>query len=451
MKYTMYLLAILVSISCSKSWLEKKNDSGMVVPSTLKDLQSILDRNLVMNNYYPVIGDLASDDYYLSYNIWQALSLTFREIYTWESNFLDVGSTSIWQRPYLTVFYANAALEGVEKIAPNMTNKIERSNIVGSAHFFRAFAFYTTSQIFAKHYSSATANSDLGIVLRTTTDVNVKSKRSTVQESYDKIISDLKIAVSNLPINPVYKFRPSKPAAYALLARTYLVMSDYENALLYADSCLQFYSKLMDYNSLDSTQPFPIPFLNEEVIFQAAQAGDILANNNNYLVDTTLYELYGQNDLRKDFFFRTAELGNHFKGTYMGASPGINVFGGIATDEVYLIRAECFARLGNSAAAMADLNELLENRWVSGTFVPLTATTPGDALERILIERRKELLFRGLRWSDLRRLNKDPKFEKTLVRLLDQDTFTILPNSSKYVFPIPQAVIDATGMEQNQR
>jgi hypothetical protein len=68
-----------------------------------------------------------------------------------------------------------------------------------------------------------------------------------------------------------------------------------------------------------------------------------------------------------------------------------------------------------------------------------------------LLERRKELCFRGLRWQDLRRLNKEPEYAKTLTRKIDGITYTLPPNDPKYVFPIPPNVIALSGMQQNPR
>ena len=100
---------------------------------------------------------------------------------------------------------------------------------------------------------------------------------------------------------------------------------------------------------------------------------------------------------------------------------------------------------------MSDLNMLLEKRYVAGTFVPLSATDAEDALIKVLAERRKELVFRGLRWPDLRRLNKDPRFAKTITRSLDGEIFELPPNSPRYVLPIPQKVIELSGIKQNDR
>lgn len=65
-----------------------------------------------------------------------------------------------------------------------------------------------------------------------------------------------------------------------------------------------------------------------------------------------------------------------------GYSGTILPFTGIATDEVWLIRAEALAKTGQWQAAMADLNTLLQKRWRTGTFVPLTALNATDALEK---------------------------------------------------------------------
>src|SRR5690606_21974058 len=112
-------------------------------------------------------------------------------------------------------------------------------------------------------------------------------------------------------------------------------------------------------------------------------------------------------------------------------------------------------RAGRTPEAMEHLNHLLSNRWAADHFAPLQVSGSEECLRLILEERRKELLSRGVRWSDLRRLNKDPRFAKTLVRVIDNGsnptTYTLPPNDPRYVFLIPQEVIRITGMQQNLR
>jgi hypothetical protein len=257
-----------------------------------------------------------------------------------------------------------------------------------------------------------------------------------------------------LPDVPLYKLRPSKPAAYALLSRIYLVMQDYPNALLYGDSCLKIYDSVLDYNTLKTTVTYPVPGLNREVIFQATISDDLQGNLGvNCIVDSILYKSYDNNDLRKTLFYKPGTTGQiNFIGTYTGGTVSTvsKAFGGIATDEVYLTRAECYARAGNVAAALNDLNKLMAARWKTGTFVAFTAANADEALAIIVRERRKETPFRGLRWLDLRRLNSEGA-NITLTRILNSEKYTLPPNDPRYALPIPPDVIALTGMKQNER
>jgi hypothetical protein len=169
-------------------------------------------------------------------------------------------------------------------------------------------------------------------------------------------------------------------------------------------------------------------------------------------VDSTLYNLYDANDLRKNRFYKVASNGRkYFTGTYIGSLSYL--FSGLATNELYLIRAESYARQGNIANAMNDLNTLIQKRWNNAVSYPvITATDANDALRKILVERRKELPFtESIRWDDLRRLNKDPQFAKTLTRNLNGTIYTLPPNDNKYVYPIPPDEIKISGFQQNPR
>jgi hypothetical protein len=118
-------------------------------------------------------------------------------------------------------------------------------------------------------------------------------------------------------------------------------------------------------------------------------------------------------------------------------------------DEMYLVRAEAYARAGQVGPAMADLNKLLKSRWQNGSFVPFTAGDQQAALTLILAERRKELISRGTRWTDLRRLKDDPIFSVTPKRMLSGQAYTLLPSSPRYTLLIPASVINLSGMQQN--
>jgi hypothetical protein len=126
------------------------------------------------------------------------------------------------------------------------------------------------------------------------------------------------------------------------------------------------------------------------------------------------------------------------------------LFSGVALDEIYLIKSECLARAGHLTAALENVNILLRNRYKPGTFTPLKATTTQEALQIILTERRKELPFRNIRWTDLRRLNKEGRNIR-LARIIFGQQYELEPNSPRYVLPIPFDVITFTNMQQNPR
>lgn len=170
-------------------------------------------------------------------------------------------------------------------------------------------------------------------------------------------------------------------------------------------------------------------------------------NVTNGRITQELYGLYEANDIRRTAFFRSRAGTYSFRGSYDGSAT---LFTGISTNEIYLIKAECEARAENLEVALATVNKLLENRHNS-SYVPFDSSDGETVLRFILQERRKELIFRGLRWSDLRRLNRDPRFAKTIAREIDGVEQFLLPNSPKYVLPIPHSVIINNGMPQNER
>ncbi|HSC36481.1 MAG TPA: RagB/SusD family nutrient uptake outer membrane protein, partial [Chitinophagaceae bacterium] len=91
---------------------------------------------------------------------------------------------------------------------------------------------------------------------------------------------------------------------------------------------------------------------------------------------------------------------------------------------------------------------LLAKRYTTNGLVPRVAVNAADALSKVLQERRKELLLRGLRWTDLRRLNRDPAHATTISHAAGGLTYVLAP-ASVYTFPIPDDIIQLSGIAQN--
>ena len=442
------LCIILSMISCEK-YLDAKPEKALVIPSTLNDLQAILDLSSRMNEG-PSYGMASADNYYLMDEDYNTLSDDVKKAYVWE-NFFYTNYPNDWARVYDVIYPANIVLEGIEKISPTAQTQLAWNNIKGSALVFRASSLLQGSFIFCKAYDEATSGKDLGLVLRLNSDFNAVSKRSSVKETYNRIIMDLMEAVPLLPSTPIHVMRPSKPAAFALLARTYLSMGNYDSCKKYSDLCLQIKDDLFDFNTMtDINSAFSFPQFNSEVIMATLITQMIYSSISSSFsqIDSTLYNSYSDNDLRKNAFFETATVGQYYKGSYSG-TPW-DLFTGIATDEVYLMRAECLAREGNKVAALEDLNKLIKTKWEVGSFIPFTANSSSEALEIILKERRKELVFRNLRWMDIKRLNKEGA-NIELKRYVGGKVYTLPSNDDRYALPLPLDIINRTGMQQNPK
>lgn len=449
MSYLNIILLICTCLWCGgcKKYLDAKPSQGLVVPTTLADLQALLDYYPKMNNFDVGAGEFSADDYYLTGEDWNTLSEYDRRLYTWEKDYVFNPGYNDWRVSYETVYYANTVLEAVENIQEVPLNKTERDNVKGQALFFRGKKYLEMAFIWAKAYDSQTAAQDLGMPLRLHTDFNVPSTRASVQQTYEQVLNDLKGAAALLPVTPKHKMRPSKPAAFALLARAYLSMRQYDQAGAYADSCLQLYQTLTDYNTVNANASFPFAAFGPEVIFDSRIGIPPPIIGGKARIDSTLYNSYHANDLRKMVFFKSMGSGVYaFKGTYNGQT----LFSGVASDEVYLMRAECFARQGKVAEAMGDLNNLLKNRWKKGLFTPLEAADGAAALSLILTERRKELLTRGLRWMDIKRLNKEGA-GISLQRVINNTVYQLPANDLRFALPLPEDILELTGMEQNPR
>lgn len=453
------LVAAEALLSCHKQdFLDKKPATTLVVPSTFSDFQALLDNTYIMG-LVPTLGEASADNYFFPYAYWMGLDTRQYNAYIWAKDIFDgQGEQMDWNLPYSQVFYANVILDGLAKMNVTAANSAQWNAMEGAALFTRGFAFYNLAQVFAPVYDSATAAGDMGIPLRLSPDITTPTVRSSVQATYDQLLSDLQQAAVLMPADFQYtnRNRPCRQAALALLARAYLSIRDYTSAGKYADSALQEYSTLIDYNTTDTTVGSPFGVLNNETIYQAsfinsssgystALAGLFYPNTR---VDTVLFRSYASDDLRRVIYYRVKpDDSSYFKGSYTGVNYP---FGGLATDELYLIRAESAARAGQLGAAQNDINTLLKNRWRTGTFSGYTFTSVEQARDTILAERRKELVFRGLRWTDLRRLNKEGA-NITLTRNLNGVIYTLAPGSNHYTLPIPPDVLTLADIPNNVR
>lgn len=447
------LYSLFTACTKQQEWLDTRINRSSVVLNTLDDYQALLDADYMFREY-GFLGILGSDQINLSLADYQVVNIsTERNGYIWAKDIYEGRMPSEWLSLYRVIAVANICLEGLNKIPVTTQNERQWKQIQGSALFFRGMANYQLLQYFAPTYDPSKANSDLGIPLRFSPDVNDKPGRSSVQQCYDQVLKDFGQSIDLLPTTNSPAMRPSRAGALGLLARVYLMLEDWGKSAQYSAEALAIHSTLIDYNSLNAAASLPFPTLQNkhpEVLWHAEGSVSNYFVSNRPMFDTVLYRSYVSNDLRRTVFFRLFNNQPIFKGYYTGRN--MVTFAGVASNELYLIRAESLARLGQTTAAMSTLNSLLVKRWRTGTFVPYAASSADAALSIILTERRKELAFTcSLVWEDLRRLNRDPRFARTLKKVIGNDTYTLAPNDPKYVLPIPDIEIQLTGIPQNIR
>jgi len=442
-------ILVILSTSC-KSFLDEKPDQKLTVPTTLEDLQSLLDYYLRVGTYEPSVVEVVADDYYLEDKSWNSLPLeTDRRLYTWEDSNVFPPNNNNWSYCYNTIYTANSVLEKIDDIiVVSETDRRNKDNIKGQALAIRGRMFMKLAFIWSPIYSPENNKLKLGIPLKLNTDFNEKLSRPTVEESYNQAKNDLLAALPLLNDIQVHPLRTSKAATYGLLSRLCLVMGEYENSLLFADSCLRINNDLIDYNDLNGSKTFPFDAYNKEVILGTQMLTPSMLAYTNAIVVSDIFNSYEEGDLRKSLYFKISNDNNpRYYGSYTGS---YQLFDGIATDEVMLNRAESYVRLGKVSEAIDDLNSLLIKRWKKGLYKPYQVSSKEEVLSIIIKERRKSLLMRGIRWTDLKRYNRDGA--KILVsRAINGKTYSLQPNDLRYALPIPEEVVELSGIQQNPR
>ncbi|WP_312338124.1 RagB/SusD family nutrient uptake outer membrane protein [Sphingobacterium sp.] len=434
-------LTLLITTSC-KDFLDEKPRKGLVIPEDLDQLSSLLLKE-TESLQDPMWGEISTDDYYLSEEDFASKEENFRNAYSWaENNVFGKETVNDWLLHYRFIYYCNTVIEKLKEITPTNAEKVKWDRLMGEALFYRGKFHYDIAIIWANAYSNTKENNTLGIPLKLNTNFNEISFRSSLNDTYSQILSDLELSIQYLPEMSSHVTRPSKLASRAMLSRIYLSMGNYEKSLAQAIACLKVKSDIIDFNKINGSLAYPIPAFNNEIILHSY----MLTSLRNIYVNKDIVESFKDGDLRKSVFFSSdVRSKTNFKGSYYGRAT---LFSGLAVDEVYLIAAECSARVGNEEEAKAFLKKLILNRYKEGTMPAIDKMHKDELIVFILNERRKELIFRGTRWGDVKRLNNE-NYAITMKR--EVGNFILLPNSPKFNLPIPQSIIDLSGISQNPR
>jgi tetratricopeptide (TPR) repeat protein len=242
-KYLIQLLAvalIVCNVSCNE-FLDEMPDNRTEVDT--KEKVTKLLTSAYADNLHIFATEMMSDNVDDTGNEITPSAGRFQDqMFNWEDD-IDISGTSestkeVWGSYYLAIAHANQALQAIEE----MGNPADLNPQRGEALISRAYHHFILVNVFCKHYSELTGNSDLGIpyMEEAETTVNPKYERGTVAGVYEKIEKDIEegLPLIDDAIYTVPKYHFNRKAAYAFAARFYLYYRKYDKVIACANEVL---------------------------------------------------------------------------------------------------------------------------------------------------------------------------------------------------------------------
>lgn len=447
--YNILLLASCITLVSCDSYLDIQ-PKGIVIPKSCEDYERLLNYAQLMkaSESYP---NFMTDDVLVpdkdDFVEWAGLSIPQQNLYSFKPEIYgDSESDGLWEYSYNRIYYYNVVAN--EIMASIDATEEYKKQIRAEALVGRAFEYLTLVNAYAKLYNPATAATDPGVPLMLDQDVNKTNLvRASIQEVYDQIKKDLDEAATFLPDKPnLNSFRASKPVGSGMLARMNLYMGNYKEALKYAKISLGQNNTLLDlkkYKVIADDKwigrlDVPARAENPENTY-VRLAPYVFGLSGSVYGSANLISMFDKEKDQRFLLYFTRKIDTEAY-TFDLWAPYIYANMAMATPEMYLIAAECEARIGTKENAMTYYNDLRDMRILDN--VRLTAKDNDEALKMVLDERRRELAMTGcMRLLDLKRLNQDSRFAKTITHTIAGVDHQLKPNDPKYILPIPPKVL----------
>jgi starch-binding outer membrane protein, SusD/RagB family len=487
MKTRLYiaLIASILLVSCE--------DFLDVYPSKQSNqpIKTTEDLNLILNN---------ASDYIVEYNFASVCAAdnaavdTFHyrfqpRIFTdnnalgwflWDEYILvNAANHSNWVSEFGKIGKANLVLDFLDEVEGTVE---EKNELRYEAHFIRAYSYFNLVLVYCLPYTEQNAN-ELGLPLRTTISIEQSLARATLKETYDFIEADIQMALKTAKDERASPWRSSLPAVEAFAARFYLYLGQYDKALTHADNALKAYDNMVSFEdvmyqngqlfnwlNLGSMYPYSRNLTTRDIYnWEEMYYLRLLYSRTFYqhaFTSQKLMDMYDPKDIRFDaLFVENVRVGTALS-PYVGyffLGSGNDIPAGPTTGEMYLIKAECYARQGDIGQTMENIEAIRQNRYKAADYTPLAYPSGTKALTELVIdERNREFPF-TLRWYDLHRINKDPMLDnvditRTFYSLngnlpnLDAPlvTYELKAGSRRYAFPITQNEIISSGGQLKQ-
>lgn len=410
---------------------------------TVYSMQDMLRHDyMCVKNYPALLGSKTdkAEDYYGKMRSWDPT------VYTAGSN------TSNWGNYYDVIGWAHMVIDNIDRVE-NLPK--ERYDFYkGQAYFVRAFMYFRLIQtwgdvplVVSMTDNDAKPKTPWREVLKFAIEDGNRAAKMLKpwKDQHDS---------NNAPIKS--KQIPGKGTAYTLLAHMHAWMAEFGNETEHLDSAIIAASNVIDGNAEENYSPeFALAGDPEEVVtdvlignhpesifegdYTFEELGEYkgftrfleesyqswphhpLASKKYYknreygLKNSTVREMYKDGDKRRDaYFYKFEELENDelLKGWAVFQKRRIAIMDYTDPDDpsftnwagntivfrlagLILLRAECYARRGDTAEAIADLNRVR-----SRAGAPEYTAAEGDLFYTIFKEREKELICEQHRWFD---------------------------------------------------
>jgi hypothetical protein len=394
----------------------------------------------------PLIGDLLADNLFISTTNSNRYIAEFNYTYT----NTNANASGTWGAAYTAILRANNIIN------TELPKTAVVDQLKGEAMTIRALMLFNLVNYYAKQYTVDPNAEGVPIVLEY--EPRAKPARNKVSDVYAQIEKDLAEAFTLVTSTTKNSSYITKYAVKALQARVSLFKGEWANAKTNALSVVTNGGyTLVDSAGLVNYWRNPAPVTNKvETIFEVTS--DNVNNNGtnalSYFFDQSGYgDAIAADDLYNKFRPTDARRGLFLSGTRAGLAvkivnkyPNTNLVADkddtkvLRYAEVLLTLAEAYWRENDFTNALLYVNMVAQKR--EPQFAGYSSTG-AQLLEDILLERRKELAFEGMRYLDLLRLDRDVTRVNINSNYVGVTPLTLSKTSPKRIYPIPQDERDA--------
>ena len=428
-------LAIIAS-GCSDSFLDKSPSDAITTGEAITSLQDVIVANnglysLMASTYYYnsamfLYGDMRGDDMQPTY--WSS-SRSFHSFYMYQHSTQNPNNGGLWGRPYYIVRNAWNIIRAIENGDIKDATADQLDNYKGQALAIIALCHFDLTRLYGYPFAKDNGESWGVQIVDHAIGFDENPERSTVAQCYDFIIDKLKEAIPLLS-SAKDNGHINAYAARALLARVYLYCEKNDLAFATASQLIEALKNNGDHY-LVNREAYQAMFnldnkFGPEALFQIANTSS--SNNGRdcmaYMLnwwgyaagvvtdDFGMFIRQRDNDIRNSMVAYEEDGGSGVFYYILTKYPGSggywttsyeNNYTVIRMSELYLIAAEAGLKNGGSdrAKALAYLNEIAMRA------NPANEVSDADfTLDKVLEERRLELIGEGHRFFDMLRNGK---------------------------------------------